>query len=129
MPGQCVNRTKQVMLAPRLQVARSLWARMKGLIGRVAADFPPGSALWLTPCRGIHTVGMSFSIDAVYLDARGAVVRAYHGLAPFRVASLDPRTRSVVEFPAGTLKATGTEVGDLLDCSSGFDAPGGRGSA
>ena len=89
--------------------------RMKGLLGRSAQEFPSGRGLWLEPSQGIHTIGMSFPIDAAYLDARGRVLKTYHQLSPFRVAAVMFRARSVLELPIGTLIRTGTEVGDLLE--------------
>ena len=53
-------------LATSVQVADSLFARMKGLLGRT--ELNPGEALWIIPCKGIHTIGMRFAIDAVFLD-------------------------------------------------------------
>jgi uncharacterized membrane protein (UPF0127 family) len=110
-----VNRTKQVVLAAHVDIADTVWRRMKGLLGRTTAEFTAGKALWLAPCQGIHTIGMSFPIDAAYLDAKGNVVRTYHSLAPFRVVRIDFRTKAVVELPAGRLLQTCTEVGDHLE--------------
>ncbi len=88
---------------------------MKGLIGRSEQNFPPGKGLWISPSQGVHTFGMAFPIDVLYLDSHGTVLRTYHQLAPFRIAALLPRARSILELPAGTLARTGTEVGDLLE--------------
>lgn len=86
---------------------------MKGLLGRKALAAEHG--LWIRPSQGIHTVGMAFPIDVVYLDREDRVLRLYHGLAPFRIAAVSLRVRSVLELPAGTLSRTGTAVGDLLE--------------
>jgi uncharacterized membrane protein (UPF0127 family) len=88
---------------------------MKGLVGRSTTDFKAGSGLWIAPSEGIHTIGMAFPIDAVYLDAGSCVVRIYQGLAPFRIGAISLRTRSVLELPAGTLARTQTAVGDVLE--------------
>jgi hypothetical protein len=58
---------------------------------------------------------MSFPIDVAYLDSCGRIVKLYHQLAPFRVAGLNLKTRSVLELPAGTLAHTRAEVGDTLE--------------
>ena len=88
---------------------------MKGLIGRSQQEFTPGRGLWIVSSQGIHTIGMAFPIDAVYLDAGGRITRLYHSLTPGRVAALNWKTRSVLELPAGTLEKTGTQVGDVLE--------------
>ena len=90
---------------------------MKGLIGRSAQSFCPGDGLWIVPCNSIHTIGMRFPIDVVYLDSGQEVVKLYHRLAPLRIAALAFKARSVLELPAGILEKTETEVGDILEFS------------
>jgi uncharacterized membrane protein (UPF0127 family) len=36
---------------------------------------PPGRALLIPGCRSVHTFGMRFRIDVVFLDERGGVLR------------------------------------------------------
>ncbi len=91
---------------------------MKGLLGRRSSDFPQGRGLWISPSQGVHTIGMAFPIDVVYLDSAGRVLKLYHSLAPFRIAALILRTRSVLELPPDTLAQTRTEVGDVLEIRS-----------
>jgi uncharacterized membrane protein (UPF0127 family) len=110
-----LNQTRQVLVASDVERARSAWARMKGLLGRSRDKFPAGTGLWITPSQGVHTIGMSFPIDVVYLDSGSRVIAVYHRIAPFRIATLELRARSVLELPAGTLEGTGTEVGDVLE--------------
>jgi uncharacterized protein len=79
-------------------VARSAAARRRGL---ARADPPPaGVGLHLQPCRSIHTAGMRFALDLVWLDRDGAVVRVDHGVGAWRVRTC-LRARSVVETRAG----------------------------
>ncbi|HSW37941.1 MAG TPA: DUF192 domain-containing protein [Acidobacteriota bacterium] len=110
-----LNRTRGVCLADDAEKACSVFSRMKGLIGRTAAAFPPGTGLWIDPTDGIHTFGMRMPIDAAYLDDEGRVLRVYHALKPWRVGAIMPRARSVLELPAGTLARARTEVGDILE--------------
>ena len=91
---------------------------MKGLIGRSADAFSRGTGLWIVPSNGIHTIGMRYPIDVAYLDSKERVLKIYHRLAPFRLAALLLKARSVLELPAGTLEQTQTEVGDVLEMCS-----------
>lgn len=90
---------------------------MKGLIGRSLQEFAQGGALWIVPCDGVHTFGMRFPIDVAYLDAQGRILRIYHRLAPFRLAALSFKAKSVLELPPGVLAQTNTDVGDVLEFS------------
>jgi uncharacterized membrane protein (UPF0127 family) len=110
-----LNKTRGVALSSTAEVARTLRKRTKGLIGRSFQEFAQGRALWIVPCDGIHTFGMRFPIDVAYLDSSGRIVKIYHRIAPFRIAALSFRTKSVVELPPGTLAQTGTNVGDILE--------------
>lgn len=112
------NCTRQSLLASELVLADTGWARIKGLMGRSADQFQPGQGLWIFPSEGIHTIGMLFAIDAVYLDSSHRVVRIYHRLRPFRIAAVNFKTASVIELPAGTLLRSQTQVGDLLQISA-----------
>jgi len=67
-------------------------ARLRGLAGR--AD--PGHALLLRRCRAVHTFGMRFTLDLVWLDADGAAVRVDRAVAPRRLRCCR-RARAVLE--------------------------------
>jgi len=112
---QVINQTRGCTLAEHGWFAENPFTRMVGLLGK--RRFPEGGALILRPCSGIHMLGMRFAIDALYLDARGRVVRAVRSLAPWRIGPLDPTTECVIEMPAGTINASGTVEGDEITLS------------
>jgi uncharacterized protein len=109
------NLTRQALVASEVERADNWRARMKGLLGRSAQSLSNGQGLWIEPCQGIHTIGMSFPIDVAYLDANGRVIRLYFSLRPFRLAALKFRARSVLEMAPGTLLNSGAMVGDVLE--------------
>ena len=78
--------------------ARSFGARLHGLLFRPALR--DGEGICLAPCRAVHTLGMAFAIDVVFLDARGAVLRLVPSLPPGRMAWC-LRAAMVIELPAG----------------------------
>jgi len=82
----------------RVVVARSWRARLCGLAGLGA--LPARVALLLPACRSVHTFGMRFALDLVWLDAAGDVVRVDRGVGRFAVRSCRA-ARSVLEAPAG----------------------------
>jgi len=109
-----VNETCKTVLALDLETAQTGWQRMRGLIGRSGEDFREGMGLWLQGCEGIHTIGMSFPIDAAYLDEDCRVVHMYRGIRPYRIGKIKLNARSVLELPAGTLDKSRTKIGDRL---------------
>ena len=86
----------------RLAEARRRKERMAGLAGLGAID--PGEALHLPRCRSIHTFGMRFGLDLIWLDRHGAVLRVDRAVAPRRLRTC-LRARSVIETPAGRADA------------------------
>ena len=82
----------------RLFVARSRWARLLGLALLPRAP-PAGCALVLPRCRAVHTVGMRFALDLVFLDPGGRVLRVALRVPPWRVVSC-PGAAAVLEAPA-----------------------------
>jgi uncharacterized membrane protein (UPF0127 family) len=73
-------------------------ARLRGLAGLRAIDARVG--LELPRCRSVHTLGMRFALDLIWLDGDGAVVRVDRAVPPNRLRSCR-RARSVVELAAG----------------------------
>jgi hypothetical protein len=107
------NRTRGVTLATDVAVADRFGTRLLGLMGK-----PPlaaGAALLIRPCDGIHTCFMRAAIDAVFLDAAGQVVAAVGPLAPWRLTRVYPRAEAVLELPPGTIAASGTAEGDVVE--------------
>src|SRR5262245_54066512 len=107
-----VNSRRGEVLASNIQPAHTFARRLKGLCLR--RRFPAGEGLWLSPCRAIHTFGMRFPIDAVFLDDRLKVVELREWIAPGRLVRPVLQASSVVELPAGVVAATGTRIGDVL---------------
>ena len=100
-------------LSNNVIVADSLFKRMKGLLGK--SEMLSGEALWIKPCMSIHTFLMKFPIDVVFVNKKNKVIAVIKKLKPNRMTRLYPKAASVLELPAGTLEATGTEVGDDIE--------------
>jgi uncharacterized protein len=72
-------------------------ARLLGLAG--LGGLPTATGLLLPRTRSIHTLGMRFALDLVWLDATGNVVRVDRGVPPWRVRGCRAAAQ-VVELPA-----------------------------
>ncbi len=87
-------------------------SRLLGLVGLAALE--PGQALLLPRCRSVHTFGMRFALDLIWLDAKGRVLRTDAAVAPRRLRSCR-RAHGVVEAPAGS----GERLAAALAAASG----------
>lgn len=84
------------------------WERMAGLLG--CREHPAGRGLLIAPCRAVHTVGMRFPLDLVFMDRAGRVLRSVAGVPPGRIMVWGGlRARQTLEVQAGWLDLAALE--------------------
>jgi uncharacterized membrane protein (UPF0127 family) len=105
------NETRNSVLAESADVADTSAKRQKGLLGRDGLS--SGQGLWIVPCEAVHTCGMRFPIDVLYLDRKRRVRKLRQAMRPWRL-SMCLLAHSVLELPAGVIQQTGTRPGDQL---------------
>lgn len=66
------------------------------------------------PCEGVHTFGMKFPIDVIFLNRKRKVLKIRPRMVKRRLA-FSLLAHSVLELPAGTVEATKTAAGDQLE--------------
>lgn len=106
-----VDVERDLVIAGRVQVARRPVERLRGLLGR--SGLACGEGLLLTPCNGVHTWGMRFSIDVVFLDVAGRVVRVA-SMPPGRMIPWVRRAKQALELASGAAAVAGVSVGTRL---------------
>ncbi|MGD0132445.1 MAG: DUF192 domain-containing protein [Bryobacteraceae bacterium] len=106
------NPSRETMLADRALIADTSTTRKTGLLKHERLD--PGEGLWIKPCEGVHTVGMKFPIDVLFLDKKRKVVKIRAAMPRWRMAAC-LWAHSVLELPSGTAAATKTTRGDQLE--------------
>jgi uncharacterized membrane protein (UPF0127 family) len=116
--GLCVyNQTRESFLSLNVALADGPLERLRGLLGKMSLRSDEG--LWVVPSRGIHTIGLLFPIDLLYLDERNRVVHAVEHLGPFRIGPIKIQAASVLELQTKTIYCSNTKVGDqLLICAA-----------
>jgi uncharacterized membrane protein (UPF0127 family) len=80
-----------------------------------------GQALVICRCRQVHTIGMRFPIDVLFIDRNGAVVRVCRGLRPGRISPIAWRATAAVELPAGSAELSATADGDVIEIRDSAD--------
>lgn len=107
-----VNRTLDRVICQRIGLARTLWSRTRGLLGR-----PPlarGEGLIIEPCQSVHMFFMRYAIDVVFLDQEYRVVALRPELRPWRVTRYFRDAYAALELPAGAVRSAGLELGHQL---------------
>ena len=85
------NQTRETFVATEAAVANNYFLRLVGLLGKTARWAQPGKGLWILPCRGVHTLGMMFPIDLVFLNKEKQVIHIEEYVRPFRISNVIPK--------------------------------------
>ena len=106
------------LVAGRAKVALSVFERMKGWLGKTTVA--PDEGLLLPGTSSVHSWGMHFSFDLVFMDRAGEVVKLCPRMEPFSVAYgpfkawAGMRGLQALELPEGSLERLGLKLGDRL---------------
>jgi uncharacterized membrane protein (UPF0127 family) len=79
------------------RLATTFRARLLGLALTDRGRAGPG--LLIPGCRSVHTFGMRFALDLVFLDAAAQLVSVRRRVPPRRLA-VERRARAVLELPS-----------------------------
>ena len=96
---------------PRVWKAANTLERMRGLLGR--AQLSPGEGFLIESCNLVHTVGMRYALDLVFLDAEGRICKITEAVRPMRCAGAFA-AKATLELLAGTLAPMGLRLGQQL---------------
>jgi uncharacterized membrane protein (UPF0127 family) len=113
----CVyNQTRECFLSLSVTPADTTFSRLRGLIGRLKLRVDEG--LWIVPSCGVHTMGVLFPLDLIYLNESHQVIHLIEHFPRFRISPLRTQASSVLELPTHTIYTSQTQPGDqLLICA------------
>jgi uncharacterized membrane protein (UPF0127 family) len=106
------NQSRNTVLGDRVGIADTSATRRTGLLKHSRLE--PGEGLWIAPSEAVHTFGMKFPIDVLFLDKKRKVLKIRSDMVRSRM-SICLRAHSVLELPSGTAAAMCTAVGDQLE--------------
>lgn len=115
------NVTRGTTLATFVEIADTSRTRRKGLLGRMSLS--PGEGLWITPCESVHTWFMQFPIDLIFLSRDRRIEKLKSDVVPWRLSAC-LSAGSVLEVSAGSILASRSEKGDLMEFSNATSAGG-----
>jgi len=97
-----------------LYSANTFFQRLRGLLGRSQLDI--NEALHIKPCSDVHTFGMRYPLDVVFIGDAGHVIDV-KTVQPNRIAYCKGAS-SVIEFRQGAARKHGYEVNAVIaDCA------------
>ena len=109
------NKTRETFVATEALLADSYLRRLVGLLGKTRRWAQLGRGLWIVPSRGVHTIGMLFPIDLIFIGKDKQVVHVEEYVRPFRISKVSLKATSVLELPPHTIYRSGTKIGDQLE--------------
>ena len=89
----------------------SMSERSRGLLG--SEKLSKNEGLWIFPCNSVHSFGMRYSLDIIYLNSDLQIRSIRKDMKPARI-SLDLFAKSVLELDAGAADQLGLKVGDKV---------------
>lgn len=107
------NLSKENMLLDNVMIANSFFSRLKGLLGKSSLNH--GEGILIKPCNSIHTMGMKFPIDVAFLDDSYTVIFIMEEVGRGKFSPIVKYSKYVIEARAGTFKAKGLELGDVIE--------------
>jgi uncharacterized membrane protein (UPF0127 family) len=99
-------------IAGQVEIARTFLKRLIGLMGRSILMEDQG--LYFPGCKSIHTFGMKFAIDVLFMDKNMKITKMISCLKPNRVAFAPFSTRDTLELACGVLQKHALAVGDEI---------------
>lgn len=105
------NDTKGTVVADQVFIADTFLKRLQGLLGK-----PPLTAiqgLVIKPCNSVHTVGMGYPIDVLFLDDSHRIVQIAVAMLPGSV-KIVLGSSYVVELAASRAQESSCSVGDKI---------------
>ena len=98
-------------------VAQHFWQRLFGLIGKKSISREEG--FFIPRCRRVHTWGMRFPIDVVFINGSNYVIAVVENLGPWKISAPIKNVWGCLELKAGGAREHGIVVGSCLVISNG----------
>ena len=87
-PLYVYNKTRETFVATETILADSYLRRLIGLLGKTNRWAQVGRGLWIVPSSGVHTIGMLFPIDLIFLSKEKEVIHVEEYVRPFRISKV-----------------------------------------
>lgn len=105
------NTRTESVVATQLELTIDSESRRRGLLGRTG--LAENAAMIIAPSNAVHTFFMQFTIDVVFADRQGKVVKLCRHLKPWRIG-VGMRAFAAIELVGGSIDRCGITTGDRL---------------
>lgn len=99
-------------LVATVWLAANPWTRLRGLLGRPPLAGDAAEGLLIEPCSSVHTFGMRYALDLVFLDRANRVVDVVQKLSPWTMRAARGKARKTLELMAGGVAVIQPQIGE-----------------
>ena len=107
-----INQTTKNKIAFKVFKADKFLSRFFGLLGTENLD--KNKVLHIPSCSSLHTIGMKYPIDLLFLDKHGIIIKKITHLLPNRITKNYFKAKDVLEFAGGQTDAALFEEGQKI---------------
>mgnify|MGYP006090199031 FL=1 len=108
----CLTRTSDGRVIENVSKTNNFIERMRGLLW--SSPLKNSEGLLILPCSSVHTFGMGYSIDLVFLDKQWTILKMVKSLKPWRM-SISGRSNMVLELAANSIERFQLAIGQQLE--------------
>lgn len=90
--------------------ANGFFSRARGLLCRSLGN---DEGMLIEPCTAVHTIGMRFEIDVVFIDCTNRIVKIVSCLKPWRISACRG-AHKVLELRAGRARELNFSIGETV---------------
>ena len=108
-----INKTKKTLLSKKPKFCKTLLSKTIGLM----FAFKPKTLIFAwkkEKILSLHMFFVFFPIDVLWLNKNKKVIQLKQNLKPFQIIIPKNPAQYVIEFRAGTIKKTKTQIKDLI---------------
>lgn len=91
----------KLIISEEVTVADRFMTRLKGWLGK--KSLKANEVLLIVPCSSVHTFGMKFKIDVIFLDDHHFIIHMIESMKPNRISSTVFKAKKVLELPEGQI--------------------------
>lgn len=103
----------EIVLADQIRIADRFFEKLVGLLRDKALDSQQG--LLLSGCKQVHTMGMKFPIDVIFLSQEGVILHIENSLLKGKVSKYVKKAFYSLELKSGFAKEHNLRVHDQIN--------------
>lgn len=100
------------IIGDKIKPANNFFSRSIGLLTKTSLN--AGEGILFCPCNSIHSIGMKFIFDAIFIDKNKKIVHLMPSIKPFKLSPVIFNAKYVLEVKNGTTETLNLKIGDEL---------------